>query len=577
MIADMHKSVLGLFRLLAIKQKRGGFVCLSVMLSLAFMEIVAASLIMSMAATIMSPGQKTGLVSMALVCVTVFAVKGALALLDCYVQNEWIQTIILDFKRRLVERYTRMDYAHQIMRNSGQSLSVLYNDADLYLRIGLTSLGIMLTEACVFVIMIGFLVYMQPLATAMLIGAFAVIAALFVIFLAPLFRRWSQIVQETARKGYQEAMQILQSYKDILIFGKADYFIARYMHQSQLRARITVKSNMAQIIPRISIETLFMLFFALIVVIYSRPGHNIDALTPMLGAYLYAGFRLLPGLNRIIIQLSNVKMSEPSFQRIGEDLSAPAHENVYVSAPGLTFRQDIALRNVSYRYPGTDRNILADTSLEIRRGEFVGIVGETGSGKSTLLHLLLGLIIPTSGTVLVDGRYPVNSIEWHEKIGYAAQNFHLIDGSIADNIAFGTLPETRDSLLIEAAVKGAQLERFITQLPQGIDTPIGEKGVLISGGERQRIALARALYRRPEVLMLDEATSALDLDTEASLMQAIEHLKGEGLTIIAVTHRLETLKAADRILIIEGGRIAREIAGGENIAETRKKRVNDNA
>ena len=143
---------------------------------------------------------------------------------------------------------------------------------------------------------------------------------------------------------------------------------------------------------------------------------------------------------------------------------------------------------------------------------------------------------------------------------------HLIDGSIADNIAFGVSVEDRDIERVKAVIKDAQLDRFVDSLPGGLETTIGEKGVLISGGERQRIALARALYPKPEILMLDEATSALDLDTEKSIMDAVITLKDKDMTIIAVTHRLDTLKKADRVITIEKGQITKDKKGKKDAA-----------
>ena len=537
---------------------------------LALMEILAASLIVAMATQITAFDKETNtLPFLAVACLIVFVVKGGVTLLDSYVQNSWIQSLILNFKKRLVTRYTEMDYAYQITLNSGRSLSVLYNDADIYMRIGLTSAGIMLSEISVFLILIAYLLYLQPAITAVLLIMFLIMGGLFILYLVPTFRKWGKTVQETAQAGYQKALQILQSYKDILIFGKTNYFISLYMEQSILRAQVTVKSAVAQVLPRACIEVIFVTFFAGLVMVFLWLDYDVTALTTVLSAYLYAGFRLLPGLNRMIIQLNNVKMSEASIERIVLELKSPYHKSVYLPAPKLTFKQAINVTDVSFSYPKKDVHVLHHIDLEIKKGEFIGIVGETGSGKSTLLHLLLGLLLPNEGTVLIDGKYPANSPEWHSKIGYAAQNFHLIEGSVVDNVAFGVPIDERDMELVYKVIKNAELGRFIEKLPDGLDTQIGEKGAMVSGGERQRIALARALYQQPEILMLDEATSALDLETEKSIMNTIEHLRKEDLTIIAVTHRLDTLKAADRVIVVENGSIAKEIHEKKRVVVTR--------
>lgn len=555
MTQNLRKSLRALLTLMTPAQKKFALLCVGITLLVSFTEILAASLIVALARGLTDPAAHQGLIVLTILAVVIFVVKGGLATFDVYMQGRCIQNLILDFKKRLLDRYTQMDYAQQIMRNSGQSLSVLYSDVDIWMLIGLTSMGIMLSEICVAATLMGFLLFMQPVVTIVLILIFAGMGFLFLRYLAPKFKQWGHEVQQSAERGFHQALQIMQSYKDILIFGKAAYFSELYQEQARRRAAVTVKAAVAQVFPRVSLEAVFMMFFAGLVLMSYAVDYDLNKLTVLLSAYLYAGFRMLPSLNRLVIHLSNVRMSEASIGRIVGELQSPYTVGVYTDEPGLVFEKGISVQNVTYRYPETSRDILKDVSVEVKKGEFVGIIGETGSGKSTLLHLMLGLLIPEQGRVLIDGKYAANAREWHRRVGYAAQNFHLVEGTIADNIAFGIPPENRDHALIEDVVRDARLTPFIERLPQGIETPIGEKGVLISGGERQRIALARALYIRPDILMLDEATSALDLETEASIMQAVDGLKGRGLTIIAVTHRMATLKSADRIIALENGQI----------------------
>lgn len=559
MMPGFFTTLRGLYGLLSPRQRRGGFVCILVMLLLAVVEMGAASLVVKLAAGLTSSPPHQGLIYLAIFAVVVFAIKGMVALLDGYIQGRWIQSIILDFKQRLVSRYMKMEYTQHLRRNSGQSLSTLYSDIDVWMLIGLTSVGIMCSEICVALLLMLFLVILQPWVTLALIGVFLILALVYLRCLAPVFRQWGQTVQESAESGFQKALQILQSYKDILIFGKADYFAELYQIQARRRADVAIKFAVAQILPRVSLETTFILFFAGLVVVFISLGYELTALTGLLGAYLYAGFRLLPSLNRLVIQLGNVRMSEPSIMRVVGELESPYSEGAYIAQPDLSFGRAVSLRNVFYRYPGAQENVLNNINFDILKGEFLGIIGETGSGKSTLLHLILGLISPTEGEIHIDGQYAPNSPEWHRKIGYAAQNFHLIEGSIADNIAFGIPAGERNLERLAQAAKAAQLEGFIARQSAGYETAIGEKGALVSGGERQRIALARALYIKPDILLLDEATSALDLETEASVMQAVNALKGSGITIIAITHRPDTLKSADRVIKIENGTLVERI------------------
>jgi ATP-binding cassette subfamily B protein len=235
------------------------------------------------------------------------------------------------------------------------------------------------------------------------------------------------------------------------------------------------------------------------------------------------------------------------------------------------FRNTISFEDVGFRYGDGDAAI-RNLSLKVRKGERIGILGETGSGKSTFLDLLMGLLDPTEGEIRVDGRGlgDDNRADWQSLIAHVPQVIFLADSSIAANIAFGEAPETIDMDRVRAAAKRAQIDSFITTLPDGYETEAGERGVRLSGGQRQRIGIARALYKDASVLVLDEATSALDDKTEISVMAALSEA-GRDLTIFMIAHRLSTLSGCDRLVRLEGGRVAAvggydELVGGASKA-----------
>jgi ABC-type multidrug transport system fused ATPase/permease subunit len=214
----------------------------------------------------------------------------------------------------------------------------------------------------------------------------------------------------------------------------------------------------------------------------------------------------------------------------------------------------VELRDVTFTYPGSRVPAVRSISGAIEAGESLGIVGQTGAGKSTVVDLLCGLLTPTAGTVLLDGhRTDAANRAWQRRIAYVPQDVFLLDASIGDNIAFTAGPVDRAAL--ERATALAQLDGWIAGLADGLDTPVGERGVLVSGGQRQRIGVARALYRRPSLLILDEATSALDVETEAAITDAIDRLAG-GVTLVVVAHRLSTVRHCEQILLLEDGQCA---------------------
>jgi ABC-type multidrug transport system fused ATPase/permease subunit len=213
---------------------------------------------------------------------------------------------------------------------------------------------------------------------------------------------------------------------------------------------------------------------------------------------------------------------------------------------------------MSFQYPGSDKIAVKNVSFFVKKGESVGVIGGSGAGKSTIIDLFLGLLQPSAGRILVDGIDIQNNLRgWQNQIGYVPQSIYLTDDSLRKNIAFGLPSDEIDEKALLEAVRAAQLESFISELPQGLDTEVGERGVRLSGGQRQRIGIARALYHNPNVLVLDESTSSLDHETEVSVMEAIKALQGKK-TILIVAHRLSTITHCDRIIKFNNGQLMQE-------------------
>ena len=241
-----------------------------------------------------------------------------------------------------------------------------------------------------------------------------------------------------------------------------------------------------------------------------------------------------------------------------------SEENVLIThnpteeyVPALTFKDTIELRDITFAYPNTDKNIFTHADMIVPIGASVGVVGASGAGKSTIVDIMLGLLEVKSGKILCDGidaieHYP----EWLSHIGYIPQTIYMLDDSIRRNIAFGVDDSDIDDDRVWAVLKEAQMMDFVKDLPDGLDAQIGERGVRISGGQRQRLGIARALYHNPQILIFDEATSALDNDTETAIMDAIDSLHGQK-TMVIIAHRLRTIENCDIIYEVKDEKINR--------------------
>lgn len=415
-----------------------------------------------------------------------------------------------------------------------------------------------LVSTVVAMIMIAFLLVINfwvaiSLGTA-LIGSYVLISVLSRRTLV----RNSELFAGALRDRVQHIQQAIGGIRDILL-DRSQWVFQRDFEQTnnQIR-RPQVVNNFLALAPRTIIEALGMTAIAIVAVVLSGNEGGIVAALPMLGGLAIGAQRLVPLLQQSYNGWSSLFGTRETFMEVAGMLALPDLSQSRPDAGELPFRSEIEFRRVSFGY-AADRPVLQDINFKICKGEHIGVIGSTGSGKSTLTDLLLGLLAPTSGAIVIDGR-PLTRptlAAWQAQVAHVPQAIYLSDDTIARNIAFGVFRDEIDMSLVESAASSAGLHDFILSLPQGYETRCGERGIRLSGGQRQRIGIARALYKRATVLVLDEATSALDNATELAVMDSIARLSSD-ITVIMVAHRLSSLARCRRILQVEGGTV-REI------------------
>jgi ATP-binding cassette, subfamily B, bacterial PglK len=356
---------------------------------------------------------------------------------------------------------------------------------------------------------------------------------------------------------FKTLSEVFSGIKDVKLGGYEQVFLKKYDDQAKIFASAQSSAAIAGQLPKYALEAIAFGGVVAVCLFLMRSARGLEEALPMLALYALAGYRMMPALQHTYAQLALLRFSDKALDALCEDLSAVEKTRTTASARGeLTLRQSIEFDRVCYRYPGSTRKILDEVSLRIPARSTVGLVGSTGSGKTTTVDILLGLLLPATGKLLVDGvaLSPLNLRTWQSMIGYVPQHIYLTDDTVAANIAFGVdSPGEIDSDALIQAAKAARIYEFIVnELPEGFDTMIGERGVRLSGGQKQRLGIARALFRKPQVLILDEATSALDTVTERSVMDEIYALSTE-LTIVLIAHRLSTVKHCDRIFLLNAG------------------------
>lgn len=358
-------------------------------------------------------------------------------------------------------------------------------------------------------------------------------------------------------------IQAIYGIKDVKVLHREEFFAGNYEKSGKVGAVLTCWYSVLNAIPRLLIETIFIIALLGFLLIYILSGKDVLILVPQLTVFGTAALRLMPSANRINTYITSIAYEEPCLDYLYDNLNLDRivkseqekEQKRMTNKEPLTLKDKIVLKDITYAYPNTEKNIFEHAYMEIPYGKSVGIMGTSGAGKSTIVDILLGLLKVKSGEITCDGRnifenYP----SWLARIGYIPQSIYLIDESIRDNIAFGIDADKIDDGEIMRALEEAQLREFVESLPEGLDTTIGDRGVRLSGGQRQRIGIARALYHNPDILVFDEATSALDNETEAAVMEAINSFHGKK-TMVIIAHRLNTIEKCDMIYKVENGKI----------------------
>jgi len=358
--------------------------------------------------------------------------------------------------------------------------------------------------------------------------------------------------------------QGLFSAKDVKILDRENDLIEQVNDNVSKLSRVNQIFQFLAGLPKFLFEILIVFVFVTLVIFMISINRDMIEIVQYLGVFAIASFRIVPAAIRIFTAMQQIKYRQPTVNLLSEELNLNTdsfeYENTKTKNSKISkkFNNKINLSNLNFTYPSRQEFSLSDISMTIKKGDFIGIVGQTGSGKSTLINLFTGLLKPKSGKIEVDECDIFSGLsDWHRKIGYVPQSIYLTDDTIKKNIAFGLKESDIDHNLINQAVEKANLNELLQNLPNGIETFVGEKGIRISGGQLQRVGIARALYRNPEILVLDEATSSLDFITEKKIMDSIQLLKREK-TLIIVTHRLSSVENCDKVFFIDKGKIKKE-------------------
>ncbi len=465
----------------------------------------------------------------------------------------------------LMNYYIGKDYTFFLNINSSELIRNINTDPEMFYTAVQNTLQL-ITELVVSTLIIAYLLVKD---IAITIGVAVSVGVMFLFMVKGLRKILMRYGDE--RRTYSANMlkcmqQAFGGIKEIKIANREKYFQNDFEKQNEIYTYVIKQNAFLSSIPKPIMEALCIAGLMAVIAVKVGVG-NADSkqFVAILGVFAAAAFKLLPSVNKISSYFAAIVHNGVVIDKVRDEYrEIHEHEkNIGLSSDGkaeetehkiITLNNEIKVENLEFSYPDTEVPVLSNVSIKIPKNCSAAFIGPSGAGKTTFVDLILGILTPQKGKITVDNIDIHEGMRsWHDKIGYIPQTIYMLDDTIRNNIAFGDTEEINDERIWEA-LKQAQLDEFIREMEDGLDTVIGEAGVRLSGGQRQRIGIARALYRKPEVLVLDEATSALDNETEAAVMEAIDSLQGK-MTMLIIAHRLSTIQNCDIVYKVDNGQV----------------------
>ena len=454
--------------------------------------------------------------------------------------------------------YLYQPYSFHIAKNSSQVIVAINNFTGTTINIIYQTLTL-ISSSIFTVFIISTLVFVNPYITFICFFTITLIYLLISILSKNKLKinsRKAVIASESMMSSIQRGLGAI---RDIQLSSTQEVYVRNYRNIVAPLRLLQAETKFITLFPRYFIESLSIILIVVFSVFLFNSKSNQEGIIPLLGLFALGIQKLLPTFQQIYGSFSTIRGNLDAVKYIVSMLDLPInYKTTPIKNNDFNLKNNIIFKNVSYRYKNTNKNIITNLDLTINKGDKIGIIGETGSGKTTLIDLLMGLLSPTSGSILIDNinissqKEKLSLLKWRSSIAHVPQTIFLQDSSFSENIAFSVDPKYIDFNLLIKSAKQAKIHDFIMSTSQGYDSFVGERGIKISGGQRQRIGIARALYQGASVLIFDEATSALDSRTESNIIDSINMLDKK-LTIVMVAHRTSTLSNCDLIIKLNNG------------------------
>ena len=501
---------------------------------------------------------ESNLITLLMFVAIIFSIKVIYFLFLYKKQFTFTNNLTVNLSKTLLKKYLSADFNFHNSVNSSILIRNINTEVTQFTIGVIQQLLTFLTELLIILSIIVLLFLNEPFLTLISILVLSFVGFLYWIFTKNIFTFYGNLRQNLSGTAMKQVLESLNGIKDIKVYSAENYFLKNFEKTIKKFAETNTIVMIFQQVPKLGLE-LFVVIIMMLLVFFNMDylAEN-NILLQTIGLFAIGSIKMIPSFSRILVALQNFRFNKPSILVLSNELNNNYSTNVQNNTnQKFEFIKNIQLKDVCYKYPKSEKYVLRDINLEIKKGQKIGLVGESGSGKSTLLNIIMGLIDPSSGQLCIDNKNISQfKSEWLANIGYVPQKIYLADDSIKSNIAFGLTDDEINTSKIEKSTVNANLKKFIESLKNGYSYGVGEFGNKISGGQAQRVGIARAYYKSSEVIILDEATNALDTDNEDKIIKIINKNE-DSKTFVIVSHRQSVLKECDVIFSLVDGQITK--------------------